>query len=54
TDVSETSYAYNSVGCIYGLNITAGINATDYGPATTVTREQMAAFLERLYNTLTS
>ncbi|MDG2216634.1 MAG: S8 family serine peptidase [Acidimicrobiales bacterium] len=54
TDVSETSYAYNSVGCIYGLNITTGINATEYGPANTVTREQMAAFLERLYNTLTS
>ncbi|MBT5581219.1 MAG: S-layer homology domain-containing protein, partial [Acidimicrobiaceae bacterium] len=54
TDISETSYAYNSVGCIYGLGITTGINATEYGPAATVTREQMAAFLERLYNTLTS
>ena len=54
TDISETSYAYNSVGCIYGLSITTGINATEYGPAATVTREQMAAFLERLYNTLTS
>ena len=53
TDISTSSYAYDSVGCIYGLDITTGISATEYGPANTVTREQMAAFLERLYNTLT-
>ena len=54
TDVSVGSYAYGPVGCIYNLGVTTGISPTEYGPANTVTRAQMAAFLERLYNTLTS
>jgi hypothetical protein len=54
TDVATSSYAYGPVGCIYNLGVTTGISPTEYGPANTVTRAQMAAFLERLYNTLTS
>ena len=54
TDVPETSYAYEPVGCIYNLGVTQGISPTEYGPDDNVTRKQMAAFLERLYNTLTS
>ena len=54
TDVAASSYAYGPVGCIYNLGVTTGISPIEYGPANTVTRAQMAAFLERLYNTLTS
>ena len=54
TDVVASSYAYGPVGCIYNLGVTTGISPTEYGPADTVTRAQMAVFLERLYNTLTS
>ena len=31
-----------------------GASSTSYSPGESVTREQMAAFLERLYNTVTS
>ena len=48
-DVSEHSFAFDSVGCIYGLGITTGTSATTYSPADPVTRAQMAAFIERLY-----
>ncbi|MDC0359490.1 S8 family serine peptidase, partial [Acidimicrobiales bacterium] len=54
TDVPETSYAYEPVGCIYNLDVTQGISPTEYGPGRNVTRKEIAAFLERLYNTLTS
>ena len=53
-DVDETSFAFGSVGCIYSLGVTEGINAFEYGPGNTVTRAEMAAFIERLYNTLTA
>ncbi|NCG38185.1 MAG: hypothetical protein GWP48_11790, partial [Actinobacteria bacterium] len=54
SDVAKTSFAFDSIGCIYGLNITTGTGPETYSPKDLVTREQMAAFLERLYNTLTS
>jgi hypothetical protein len=54
TDVAVSSYAYGPVGRIYNLGVTGGISPTEYGPADTVTRTQMAAFLARFYNTLTS
>ena len=54
TDVVTNSYAYGPVGCIYNLGVTKGISPTEYGPANTVTRAQMATFLARFYNTLTS
>ena len=53
-DVAESSFAYDSIGCIYGLGVTTGTSSETYSPAGLVTREQMAAFLERLYNAVTS
>ncbi len=54
TDVPDSSFAVEAVGCIYGLGITTGTSPTQYSPAAVVTREQMAAFLIRLYNQLRS
>jgi len=49
TDVPESSFAYNDVACIFMLGVTTGTSATTYSPKDTVTREQMASFLARLY-----
>ncbi|MFT5203812.1 MAG: hypothetical protein ACI9C1_003215, partial [Candidatus Aldehydirespiratoraceae bacterium] len=49
TDVSATSFAKDDIGRIFGLGITTGTSPTTYDPAGNVTREQMAAFLARLY-----
>ncbi|MEQ8841672.1 MAG: S-layer homology domain-containing protein [Acidimicrobiales bacterium] len=49
TDVSATSFAKDAVAKIYGLEITTGTTPTTYSPGDNVTREQMAAFLARLY-----
>ncbi|MEM8706315.1 MAG: S-layer homology domain-containing protein [Actinomycetota bacterium] len=49
TDVDETSFAFDDVGCIFDLAITNGTSATTYSPDLNVTRAQMAAFLERLW-----
>ncbi len=51
-DLSVSSFAFNDVGCIRLLGITTGTSASTYSPLETVTREQMAAFLARLYRTL--
>ena len=48
-DVSATSFAKNDIACIYQLGITTGTSATTYNPSGTVTREQMAAFLGRVW-----
>lgn len=52
-DVGAGSFAYLDVGCIHGLGVTTGTSPSTYSPASLVTREQMAAFLERLYLALT-
>jgi Tol biopolymer transport system component len=52
TDVSATSFAAADIACIFGLGITTGTSATTYTPAGNVTREQMAAFLARLWRSL--
>jgi len=54
TDVSQSSYAYGPVGCIYQIGITTGTSRTTYSPNEFVTREQMASFLARLYRALTA
>ncbi|MEQ8839616.1 MAG: S-layer homology domain-containing protein [Acidimicrobiales bacterium] len=51
-DVGAGSFAFNDVGCIRILGITTGTSASTYSPNDTVTREQMAAFLARLYRRL--
>ena len=53
TDVPTTSYAYRDIGCIKDLGVTTGTSATTYSPYDQVTREQMAAFLTRLYRVIT-
>ena len=52
TDVGAGSFAKDDVGCIYHHGITTGTGATTYGPGNLVTREQMAAFLARIYRLL--
>ncbi len=47
----DADYA-DDVKCIYDLGITAGKTATSYDPGSTVTREQMASFLARLWRKL--
>jgi len=51
-DVQESSFAAAPVRCIYGLNVTKGTSATTFSPDAPVTREQMAAFLERMWVSL--
>ena len=52
-DVPSGAYYTEAVGCIYQLGITTGTSSTTYSPGAVVTRAQMAAFLARLYSTLT-
>ena len=49
TDVASGSFARNDIDCIFALGITTGTTPTTYSPAADVTREQMAAFLARLW-----
>ena len=51
-DVSALSFALADIGCIFGLGITTGTSATTFDPLGSVTREQMAAFLARLWRAL--
>ncbi len=44
-----TSFARAEIACIYALGVTQGTGPSTYGPGEFVTREQMAAFLARLY-----
>jgi S-layer family protein len=52
SDVSSASFAFNDIGCIALLGITTGTSPTTYSPSSPVTREQMAAFLARLFRAL--
>ncbi len=52
-DVGVSSFAFGDVGCLYGLGVTTGVGGGLYGPDRVVTREQMAAFLARLYRVIT-
>lgn len=48
-DVAATSFARWDIACIFSLGITTGTSPNTYAPANLVTREQMAAFIARLY-----
>ncbi len=48
TDVGG-SFAADDIACIYFLGVTAGSSSTTYSPGDSVTREEMAAFLARLW-----
>ncbi|MCY4492388.1 MAG: S-layer homology domain-containing protein, partial [Acidimicrobiaceae bacterium] len=52
TDIDDSSFAFDDIGRIYGLGITKGTSDDTYSPKQVVTREQMAAFLARLYENL--
>lgn len=47
TDVPDGSPYHAQIGALAGAGISAGCTATTYCPKSTVTREQMAAFLNR-------
>lgn len=46
-DVPDSNTFHTNIGRVYGARITAGCDATRYCPNDTVTRGQMAAFLNR-------
>ena len=48
-DVPATSFALTDVGVLFDLRITTGTSPSTYSPSSDVTREQMAAFLARLW-----
>ncbi|RMH66833.1 MAG: S-layer homology domain-containing protein, partial [Actinomyces sp.] len=48
-DVAAGSFARGDVDCIFALGITTGTGPSTFSPSTVVTREQMAAFLARLW-----
>ncbi|MEQ8840877.1 MAG: serine hydrolase [Acidimicrobiales bacterium] len=48
-DVDASSFAVADIACLRGLGITTGTSPTTFEPGAFVTREQMAAFLARLW-----
>lgn len=54
TDVPATSFAAIDIECLFLLRITTGTSTTTFSPGDRVTREQMAAFLGRLYRAATA
>ena len=51
-DIATDSFARGDVGLLHDLAVTTGTAPTAYSPDSHVTREQMAAFLGRLWRTL--
>jgi hypothetical protein len=51
-DVSANSFARYDIALMYSLGVTQGTSPTTFSPHDYVTREQMAAFLARLYAVL--
>ena len=49
TDVDPTSFADTHVSCLKAFGVTTGTSATTYSPKENVTREQMAAFIARMW-----
>ncbi len=53
-DVDLDSFAYDDIHLLFSLGITTGTGQTTYSPGDPVSREQMAAFLNRLHDLLDS
>ena len=53
-DIDPSSFAYGAIAQISQLGITTGTSEMTYSPTDDVTREQMAAFLARLYRAITA
>ena len=51
-DVASDSFAHYDIHLLHALAITHGTSATTYSPADFITREQMAAFLGRVWRGL--
>lgn len=51
-DVAESSFAYDDIRLLVELELTTGTSPTTYSPGDAVTREQMAAFIGRLWRAL--
>ncbi|MEQ8842714.1 MAG: S-layer homology domain-containing protein, partial [Acidimicrobiales bacterium] len=49
TDVDPTSFADTHISCLKAFGITTGTSTTTYSPEDNVTREQMAAFIARMW-----
>ena len=49
TDVPASSFAYGDISCLYWMGVTTGTSPTTFSPLDPVTREQMAAFLARVF-----
>lgn len=47
TDVSASNVHRDRIDCIADLGITTGVTPTTYGPSSTLTRDQLASFLDR-------
>jgi len=54
SDVSESSTHADNIDCMSALGITRGTTATTFSPGLPVTRGQMASFLARFHQALTS
>lgn len=52
TDLLGSSWGDPAIGCIYGLRVTTGTSPTTYSPNDRVTRMQVAAFLDRLWQAI--
>lgn len=52
-DVPETSFAAAAIGCVASLGVTTGTTPSTYSPYEPVTREQVAAYIGRLYRAIT-
>ncbi len=50
-DVDPSSFAFADIACIRDLGLTTGTGDNTFSPAGLVTREQMSAFLARLWRT---
>ncbi|MEM9203579.1 MAG: S-layer homology domain-containing protein [Actinomycetota bacterium] len=49
TDVSETSFAGKEIGCLVDLQVIGGKTPTTYAPGDSLTREEAAALIARLW-----
>ncbi|OOB78940.1 MAG: hypothetical protein BEN18_05605 [Epulopiscium sp. Nuni2H_MBin001] len=52
TDISESAWYYADVSAVYNSGLMAGVTDTEWEPATTVTRAQLATILHRMDDNL--
>ncbi len=53
TDVAADSFAIHDISCLFNLGVTEGTSATTFEPDRDVPREEMAAFIARMYIVIT-